>query len=119
MMMRSIKDRKGEIYHTVQFKSKSKVGWGHFWEFGDGYTSTETNPVHTYKRVGEFTVTLTTQNETKDFQAQVTKGNYIKTYLPKITDDKTGPRKRPTIKKEYLVITAPQASSGTQQQKQT
>lgn len=33
------------------------------WDFGDGATSTEQNPVHTYKAAGAFTVKLTVSNE--------------------------------------------------------
>ena len=33
------------------------------WEFGDGETSTEQNPIHTYKRAGAFTVVLTVTGE--------------------------------------------------------
>lgn len=29
------------------------------WDFGDGTTSTEANPVHTYTKAGEYTATLT------------------------------------------------------------
>ncbi len=29
------------------------------WDFGDGQSSTEQNPVHTYEKVGEYTATLT------------------------------------------------------------
>jgi PKD repeat protein len=29
------------------------------WEFGDGETSTEQNPIHTYTKAGAFTVVLT------------------------------------------------------------
>jgi len=32
------------------------------WSFGDGYTSTEKNPVHTYSRSGEYEVALTVEN---------------------------------------------------------
>ncbi|UUX91547.1 PKD domain-containing protein [Methanoplanus endosymbiosus] len=32
------------------------------WSFGDGYTSTEENPVHTYSRAGEYEVALTVEN---------------------------------------------------------
>lgn len=34
-----------------------------FWEFGDGETSTEENPTHTYLTNGTYTVTLTVTNE--------------------------------------------------------
>ncbi len=33
------------------------------WDFGDGTTSTEDNPTHTYKSAGTFNVTLTVSNE--------------------------------------------------------
>jgi serine protease AprX len=33
------------------------------WEFGDGKTSTEQNPVYTYEKVGEYTATLTVTNQ--------------------------------------------------------
>lgn len=31
----------------------------YFWEFGDGYTSTELNPSHTYQKPGTYQVTFT------------------------------------------------------------
>jgi hypothetical protein len=33
--------------------------WKFAWDFGDGSSSTEQNPTHTYKAEGEFTATLT------------------------------------------------------------
>jgi PKD repeat protein len=35
------------------------------WNFGDGQTSMEQNPVHTYANAGEYTAILTTENGTK------------------------------------------------------
>ena len=48
---------------TVQFTSTS-TGWpGHWlWEFGDGTTSSEENPVHTYAADGTYSVSLTVGN---------------------------------------------------------
>jgi len=45
---------------SVQFTDQS-VGsvLAHLWDFGDGATSTLTNPLHTYNTTGIFTVTLT------------------------------------------------------------
>jgi hypothetical protein len=47
----------------VQFRDKSAnnpTSW--LWNFGDGATSTEQHPVHTYATTGTFTVTLTVTN---------------------------------------------------------
>ena len=35
----------------------------YLWDFGDGFTSTETNPVHQYSEEGEYDVTVTLINE--------------------------------------------------------
>ncbi|RJP43619.1 MAG: PKD domain-containing protein [Desulfobacteraceae bacterium] len=48
---------------TVQFTDQSTgnpTSWG--WDFGDGNTSTERNPKHTYLTAGTFTVSLTVTN---------------------------------------------------------
>jgi len=47
---------------TVQFTDATHGGmppYTYAWDFGDGSTSTEQNPTHTYGIPGEFTVTLT------------------------------------------------------------
>ncbi|SCG84728.1 PKD domain-containing protein [Methanobacterium congolense] len=48
---------------NVQFTDSSigtPTSW--LWDFGDGVTSTEQNPTHTYTKPGNYTVTLTTSN---------------------------------------------------------
>ena len=49
---------------TVNFTNNSQAdpGSNYLWNFGDGNTSTATNPTHTYNTVGSFTVTLTLQS---------------------------------------------------------
>ncbi|MCK9278643.1 MAG: PKD domain-containing protein, partial [Methanoculleus sp.] len=45
---------------AIQFTDTSggnPTAWA--WDFGDGNTSTEQNPVHIYTRVGTYPVTLT------------------------------------------------------------
>lgn len=42
---------------TVNFTNSSN-GTSYFWDFGDGSTSTDANPSHTYTSYGEFDVTL-------------------------------------------------------------
>ena len=54
----------GIDYLTVQFTDTSDGlidNW--LWDFGDGFTSTEQNPVHTYYNVGIYDVTLTISND--------------------------------------------------------
>lgn len=46
----------------VQFTNTSKNFTSLSWDFGDGQTSTETNPSHTYAAEGEYTVKLTASN---------------------------------------------------------
>lgn len=44
---------------TYRFNGLQAGGVSWAWDFGDGTTSTEANPVHTYKRVGPYTARLT------------------------------------------------------------
>jgi len=54
----------GEAPLTVQFTDLSKgLPTTFSWDFGDGTTSTEQNPLHTYDREGEYTVSLTVGNQ--------------------------------------------------------
>jgi len=41
----------------------SAAGTTFFWDFGDGFTSTETSPMHPYQSNGTYTVSLTVENE--------------------------------------------------------
>nr|WP_330217438.1 PKD domain-containing protein [Methanosphaerula palustris] len=50
----------GQTPFTVQFTDQSTSGADGFqWQFGDGTTSTEQNPVHTYTSPGSYSVMLT------------------------------------------------------------
>ncbi|MFA5415070.1 MAG: DUF2341 domain-containing protein, partial [Methanoregula sp.] len=52
------------LSHTIRFTDTSAnypVAWN--WNFGDGGTSTEQNPVHTFAADGNYTVTLIATNE--------------------------------------------------------
>jgi len=73
---------------TVQFTDQSTgeiTSW--FWDFGDGETSTEQNPTHTYNSTGYFTVSLTvtgpggSDTETKEDYIHVTE-SLLYTYAP-------------------------------------
>ena len=50
----------GPVPLTVSFVASTANGWtAWFWDFGDGSTSTEQTPVHTYTTDGSFSVSLT------------------------------------------------------------
>ena len=44
---------------SVQFTDLSQYATSRSWNFGDGTTSTEQNPMHTYSAAGTYTVSLT------------------------------------------------------------
>lgn len=48
--------------NTVTFTNTTTSGGTYFWEFGDGTTSTEQNPIHEYAAPGVFQVNLTSTN---------------------------------------------------------
>ncbi|MDX2135361.1 MAG: PKD domain-containing protein [Saprospiraceae bacterium] len=48
---------------TVTFTNGSQNAGSYLWNFGDGKTSTEANPTHTYALPGTYTVSLTATNE--------------------------------------------------------
>lgn len=47
---------------TVAFSNFSQNATSHSWDFGDGNSSTDESPTHTYGAPGEYTVTLTSSN---------------------------------------------------------
>ena len=47
---------------SVQFTDLSESATGISWDFGDGSSSTDRYPIHTYSTVGTYTVTLTASN---------------------------------------------------------
>lgn len=47
---------------TVTFTNNSSNSQTYLWDFGDGMTSTDANPVHTYAAPGDYTVKLTATN---------------------------------------------------------
>jgi probable HAF family extracellular repeat protein len=67
---------KGKAPLTVQFTDKSKnnpTSWK--WNFGDKKSSTDTNPSHTYKKAGKYTVSLTVKNNAGS--SKITKSGFI------------------------------------------
>ncbi len=47
----------------VSFTDNSTLGDSYLWDFGDGETSTEQNPIHNYERDGTYPVMLVVENE--------------------------------------------------------
>lgn len=58
---------------TIIFTSNSVRAVSYAWDFGDGSTSTEENPTHTYAASAAYTVTLTTSGQTGSVPATVSK----------------------------------------------
>ncbi len=80
--------------YTVHFVDRSKgivTSW--FWEFGDGQTSTERNPTHTYRSPGEYTVSLLVSDGT--YSDKKIKPNYIKILGPPEASFSASPRVGP------------------------
>ncbi len=48
---------------AIDFTDESTNATSWFWDFGDGTTSSEQNPSHTYETYGDYTVSLTTTND--------------------------------------------------------
>ena len=61
---------------SVTFTNNSQYAASYLWNFGDGQTSTEANPVHTYMTQGTYTVSLYVENPL---------GNHTKTETNYIT----------------------------------
>jgi PKD repeat protein len=51
---------------AVAFESTTKYGTSYEWDFGDGATSTDKNPTHTYAADGFYTVSLKSTNQFGD-----------------------------------------------------
>lgn len=73
---------------TVVFTNTTTGANTYSWDFGDGNSSTEKSPTHTYESAGTFTVTLTASNATNN--DEVTKTDYISTVTTGITSDGFG-----------------------------
>ena len=76
---------------TVNFADQSTcnpTSW--YWDFGDGSSSTQQNPSHTYNSTGNFTVTLTVSNACGS-DSEI-KTNYITVNTAPVADFTSSPR---------------------------
>ena len=81
----------GLIDEPLQFNGKGMGGYSPFsyhWDFGDGHTSEEQNPTHTYTEVGDYNVTLTVTDNTSN-----TSVDYTSAWI----QDGNSPPDKPTI----------------------
>lgn len=69
---------------TTSFKAQSQNATSWLWDFGDGTTSTEENPTHTYNRYGSYSVTLQASNGS-NCTTTATKNGYILITPPSAT----------------------------------
>jgi len=63
---------------TVTFQDLSdgpRTSW--LWDFGDGETSTDTNPTHTYDSIGLFTVSLKIEDDPTDGEDTEVKNRFV------------------------------------------
>jgi len=52
-----------KVQFTASVEEESGGPFSFKWDFGDGATSTEQNPAHSYTKVGEYTATLTVTDQ--------------------------------------------------------
>ena len=74
------------IPFTASFTNASTNGAGYFWDFGDGTTSNNANPSHTYLKEGNYTVKLFVTNASGCTDSLV-KTDFIKIKIPVVTLD--------------------------------
>ena len=52
-----------KVQFTASVEEEDGGPWKFSWDFGDGSSSTEQNPTHTYAKIGEYTATLTVTDQ--------------------------------------------------------
>ncbi|HEY1115391.1 MAG TPA: PKD domain-containing protein [Chitinophagaceae bacterium] len=89
-----------EAKYTKSFTDKSVKATSFLYDFGDGTTSTEPNPTHTYKAPGTYKVWQTVSNDT------CSHSNWI---MVQVVDEKSlfVPSKQVLCKGEVLTLTTP------------
>lgn len=68
-------------FYKVSFVDSTEEADAYFWDFGNGITSTEQEPVYTYNSLGVYNVSLTTVNNANGCSHTFTKPVYI--FIPK------------------------------------
>jgi len=52
-----------KVQFTASVEEEGGCPFTYHWDFGDGQSSSDQNPSHTYAKVGEYTATLTVTNQ--------------------------------------------------------
>ncbi|MFT5668961.1 MAG: hypothetical protein ACI9DK_003171 [Vicingaceae bacterium] len=74
---------------TTQFTNTSTLGQTYFWDFGDGGSSVQQNPTHTYFSTANYQVKLITYSQDSCFSDTISKSvNVISTQLNTINSEK-------------------------------
>jgi hypothetical protein len=80
---------------TITFTNESTDANSYAWDFGDGATSTEANPVHTFPALGKYTITLTATGpggeNTFTYEITVSKSSVVKLDDASLSDWATVP----------------------------
>lgn len=69
-------------YLNIQFQNTSTEGTTWYWQFGDGTTSTQENPLHVYSHSGIYPVTLIIGDTMLLWNDDITKYVYVPDSLP-------------------------------------
>ena len=97
-------------FKTVQFRNYSQDGESYVWDFGDGNTSTEFEPTHTYEENGEYNVTLVVTYadgtvSTDRFISGDPQSLLVTAEEPEIIDDGGDETPTPTESNQFAFIT--------------
>lgn len=72
----------GGVPHTTAFTPTTATATAWFWDFGDGTTSTDQTPNHTYAKVGQYTVKLQVTYGPANCQTALTEIGKVEVFDP-------------------------------------
>jgi hypothetical protein len=84
----------GTVDEPLQFTGSAENGtepYSWYWDFGDGETSGEQNPIHTYDNPGNYTITLTVTDDEDKISVDTTWALIVDVNQPPSAPSITGP----------------------------